>query len=61
MLYLQRKKTGRLKTIVLGLLLCLSASSYAQRELNLEDHDFKAYYFGISSSNLFVTGYDHDR
>ena len=48
MLYLQRKKTGSLKTLVLGFLLCLSATSFAQRELNLEEHDYKPYYFGIS-------------
>jgi hypothetical protein len=48
MLYLQRKKTDRLKKLFLAVLLCLSFSSYAQRELNMEEHDYKPYYFGIS-------------
>lgn len=48
MLYLQCKKTGGLKNVLLGVLLCLSATTYAQRELNMVEHDLKAYYFGIS-------------
>lgn len=31
-----------------GLALCVSVSCLAQRELNLEEHDYKPYYFGIS-------------
>jgi len=37
-----------LKNVLAAILLCLSATGYAQRDLNLEDHDYKAYYFGIS-------------
>lgn len=48
MLYLQCKKTTGLKNILTALLLCFSISSFAQRELNMEEHDYKAYYFGIS-------------
>lgn len=48
MLYLQCKKTKRLKNLTLGLLLLLSLTSNAQRELNMEEHDYKPYYFGIS-------------
>ncbi|MDB5207391.1 MAG: PorT family protein [Flavisolibacter sp.] len=48
MLYLQCKKTGGLRNVLLGVLLCFSATGYAQRDLNMEDHDYKAYYFGIS-------------
>src|SRR5829696_3192831 len=48
MLYLQCKKTQCLKYFFVGILLCFSFSSFAQRELNMEDHDFKPYYFGIS-------------
>ena len=48
MLYLQCTKTGRLKNLLLGLFLCLSFVSSAQRELNMEEHDYKPYYFGIS-------------
>ncbi len=48
MLYLQCTKTGYLKTLLL--LFCFFACSctYAQRELNMEEHDYKPYYFGIS-------------
>src|SRR6476661_3020012 len=48
MLYLQRKKTKQLKELFLATLLFISFSSYAQRELNMEEHDYKPYYFGIS-------------
>ena len=48
MLYLQCKKTRHLKSLFLGLLICCSVSSFAQRQLNMEDHDYKGYYFGIS-------------
>jgi hypothetical protein len=47
MLYIQCKKKW-LKKIVFGLALFVSSSSFAQRELNLEEHDYKPYYFGIS-------------
>lgn len=47
-MYLQCKKTGGLRNVLLGVLLCFSATGYAQRDLNMEDHDYKAYYFGIS-------------
>jgi hypothetical protein len=48
MLYIQCKKANGLKNVLLGLLLCTAVSSFAQRELNMEEHDYKAYYFGIS-------------
>src|SRR5688572_3878048 len=48
MLYLQCQKTKQLKSLFLGLLICLTLPSLAQRQLNMEDHDLKAYYFGIS-------------
>jgi hypothetical protein len=48
MLYLQCKKTNGLKNGFLGLLLCFSFTSFAQRQLNMEEHDYKPYYFGIS-------------
>jgi hypothetical protein len=48
MLYLQCKKTGGLKNVLLGVLLCFSLNGYAQRNLNMEEHDYKPYYFGIS-------------
>ena len=47
MLYLQCKKEW-LKKLVLSLTLAISLSTFAQRELNLEEHDGKPYYFGIS-------------
>ncbi len=37
-----------MKNVFAAVLLCFSATTYAQRDLNLEDHDYKAYYFGIS-------------
>ncbi|HEY0042580.1 MAG TPA: outer membrane beta-barrel protein [Flavisolibacter sp.] len=37
-----------MKNLLLGLFLVSSFSSYAQRELNMEEHDYKPYYFGIS-------------
>lgn len=47
MLYLQcPKKKLRSAFFVLALLISFSVS--AQRELNLEEHDYKPYYFGIS-------------
>jgi len=48
MLYLQCQKTSRLKKVFLALLLFISVSSFSQRQLNMEDHDYKPYYFGIS-------------
>lgn len=47
MLYLQCKK-ARLKKIVVACCLLLSLQALAQRDLNLEEHDYKPYYFGIS-------------
>src|SRR5688572_28009998 len=47
MLYLQCKKAW-LKKLVVGCSLLLSLPSFAQRDLNLEEHDYKPYYFGIS-------------
>src|SRR5215210_8218376 len=57
MLYLQRKKKAKLKTVLIctGLFFCFS--SFAQRELNMQDHDLKAYYFGISLG--FNSSYFH--
>ncbi len=37
-----------MKSLFLSLALCLSVSCLAQREFNLEEHDYKPYYFGIS-------------
>lgn len=48
MLHLQRQKTGRLKSALTLALLGLSFFGFAQRQLNMEEHDLKAYYFGIS-------------
>lgn len=48
MLYIQCKKTKRLKNLLTVFLLCFSFVSSAQRVLNMEEHDWKAYYFGIS-------------
>ena len=48
MLYLQCKKTKYLKNLFTVFLLCLAFTTFAQRELNMEDHDLKGYYFGIS-------------
>lgn len=45
MFYLLRKQV-----IAAGLLLLVSKSSFAQREINLPDHDAKPYYFGITLS-----------
>jgi hypothetical protein len=47
MLYLQCKKRW-LKKVFIGLALVASAGANAQRDLNLEEHDQKPYYFGIS-------------
>ncbi|MBB1283660.1 outer membrane beta-barrel protein [Flavisolibacter sp. BT320] len=47
MLYLQCKKRW-LKTFVIGLAIFVSTDAQAQRNLNLEEHDQKPYYFGIS-------------
>lgn len=47
MLYLQCQKEW-LKKIVLCSVLLLSISAFSQRNLNLEEHDEKPYYFGIS-------------
>jgi hypothetical protein len=47
MLFIQCKKKW-LKKIVLGITLFIAFSATAQRELNLVEHDFKSYYFGIS-------------
>lgn len=48
MLYLQCKKTIGLRNLFIGCLLLFSFAAQAQRELNMEDHDYKPYYFGIS-------------
>ncbi len=50
MLYLRWKKTVEKKTVLLLLsfLLLASADVAAQKELYLEDHDYKPYYFGIT-------------
>ncbi|RYF82973.1 MAG: PorT family protein [Chitinophagaceae bacterium] len=48
MLYLQCQKTKQVKSLLLGLLVFFSISASAQRELNMEEHDYKPYYFGIS-------------
>src|SRR5215204_5991142 len=48
MLYLQCKKTQYLKNFFLGFLLCWSSISNGQQVLNMEEHDLKGYYFGIS-------------
>ena len=37
-----------MKKAVFVFTLCLSLSAFGQRELNLEEHDYKPYYFGIS-------------
>lgn len=52
MLYLHRPKAGRTLTrnFILTALLFLSFSGQAQRELYLENHDNKPYYFGITLS-----------
>jgi hypothetical protein len=47
MLYLQCTKE-KLKKSLFAVTLCLSLSAVGQRELNLEEHDYKPYYFGIS-------------
>lgn len=44
------KTTACLKNTVAALLLFLSVSAQAQRQLNLENHDDKPYYFGITLS-----------
>jgi len=48
MLYLQCKKTGAPKCVLTFLFLCASSLGFAQRQLNMEEHDLKPYYFGIS-------------
>lgn len=48
MLHLQRKKTNSVRKVFLVVALFASLSSFAQREMFLEEHDNKAYYFGIS-------------
>ena len=48
MLYLQCKKAGVLKYSFTILLLCASVLGFAQRQLYMEEHDLKPYYFGIS-------------
>jgi hypothetical protein len=48
MLYLQCKKTGGLKHVLTFFFLWASVSGFAQRQLNMEEHDLKPYYFGIS-------------
>jgi hypothetical protein len=48
MLYLQCKKAKILKNLLVGFLLCSSFISNGQQVLNMEEHDLKAYYFGIS-------------
>ncbi len=50
MLHLQRKKarTGKISALLFFVLLVVSGSVQAQRELNLYDHDYKPYYFGIT-------------
>lgn len=47
-MYLQCTKTGGIKCFLSLLFLGLSVAGIAQRELNMEEHDLKAYYFGIS-------------
>lgn len=47
MLYLQCKKE-KLKKIFLIATLLSCFTAFSQRELNLEEHDYKPYYFGIS-------------
>lgn len=46
-MYIQCKKKW-LKRLVLSFTLLISMSAFAQRQLNLEEHDQKPYYFGIS-------------
>lgn len=48
MLYLQCTKTTLLKTLFSTLVVCVCFSATAQRQLNMEEHDLKPYYFGIS-------------
>jgi hypothetical protein len=48
MLYLQCTKAKGWKKQLTVLLLCVSTIAFGQRQLNLEEHDFKPYYFGIS-------------
>ncbi|RTL59623.1 MAG: PorT family protein [Sphingobacteriales bacterium] len=47
----------RKQVIAAGLLLLVNKSSFAQREINLPDHDAKPYYFGITLS--FNSSYLH--
>lgn len=47
-MYLQRKKTVTVKIFLTAIALWLSVAGFAQRELNMEEHDAKPYYFGIS-------------
>lgn len=46
-MYLQCQKET-LKTILIAVGLFLSATTFAQQQLNMEEHDHKPYYFGIS-------------
>ncbi|HEX6332930.1 MAG TPA: outer membrane beta-barrel protein [Flavisolibacter sp.] len=49
MLYLQRAKTGYLRHgVILTILSLFSLVSSSQEVLNMEDHDQKTYYFGIT-------------
>ena len=48
MLHLQWTKTKKLKNLFLILSFIISVTSFAQKELFLEEHDAKPYYFGIS-------------
>lgn len=48
MLHLQRKKTQSRISLLLCLGFCFSVAAQAQRQMNMEEHDLKAYYFGIS-------------
>ena len=49
MLYLPRKKVNILKYVTIIFIFILSMQpSHAQMELNLTDHDYKPYYFGIT-------------
>jgi hypothetical protein len=48
MLHLQRAKTFKLRFVFLLMVTLASLSSFSQRELYLEEHDVKPYYFGIT-------------
>lgn len=47
MLHLQRTK-AKMKNLLFIILLLVSATSFAQKEIYMEEHDAKPYYFGIS-------------